>query len=378
MCLATVRMAALALAHAVCLAALLTVCAPALAAPSVEPEAYRTLVSEAIAEFDAGRYQESRALFMQAHQLFPNARTLRGLGMTEFELRNYAECIRNLDAALASQVRPLEGTLRDETERLLTRARAFVARISLTLSPPGARVAVDGIPVQVGAGQALLLSVGEHVLDVQADGYAAERRVLSLKSSGDQALTIQLRSLSGAAQPSPQPLAQPAPVAQRAPASARPLTALPPPAWQGSRPTALPAPTPVAAGPRAAWAPPAPAHKPAAPVPATATSKPSRTGAWVLTGISAAVAVGGAVLLGLGAKDISKVEDAADGTRWSDVDGAYDRAPRLTAAGITLGVVGAVGLVSGLVWGLHRPSADRQSSRSLIRKRLLLASLGRF
>src|SRR5262245_44240118 len=63
--------------------------------------AYRSAVDDAVSEFAAGRFEEARALFKRAHQLSPNARTLRGLGMTAFELRAYVQAIRELRAALA-------------------------------------------------------------------------------------------------------------------------------------------------------------------------------------------------------------------------------------------------------------------------------------
>ena len=60
---------------------------------------YQRLVRQAIAEYAEHNFAEARALFARAHALEPNARTLRGLGMTAFELRSYAEVYRVLTAA---------------------------------------------------------------------------------------------------------------------------------------------------------------------------------------------------------------------------------------------------------------------------------------
>jgi hypothetical protein len=287
--------------------------------------------------------------------------------MTEFELRNYAESIHNLEEALSSKVRTLEGALRDETERLLKRARAFVSRVTLELKPSQARVIVDGIVVAVGPGQALLLTVGEHVLEIQADGYSSERRVLSVKSGGDEMQRFELRPLAGSP-PSPAPVqAAPQPQPQRGPVT------LPPPAWQTgvrAQPQTLPPPParPAQAHPSTPLA--HPIHKPA---PSHGRSK---TGAWALTGISGALLVGGVVMLGLGFKDISDVESASDGSRWSKVEAANDRAPILTGTGFALSAVGVVGLVGGLVWGLRNPKADKAPSATALRLRQLAG--GRF
>ncbi|HKO94285.1 MAG TPA: hypothetical protein VJU61_24195, partial [Polyangiaceae bacterium] len=79
---------------------------------ATEPAGYREVVSEALQEFEAQNFEESRSLFHRAHVLFPNARTYRGLGFTEFELRHYPAAIEYLEAALSSSVRPLTADLR--------------------------------------------------------------------------------------------------------------------------------------------------------------------------------------------------------------------------------------------------------------------------
>lgn len=57
----------------------------------------------------------------------------------------------------------------------------------------------------------------------------------------------------------------------------------------------------------------------------------------------------GAVLFGVGYADVATVEGAADGTRWNDLSGAYDRAPVLTGIGIGAGALGLAALGVGAV-----------------------------
>src|SRR5688572_29305605 len=80
--------------------------APA-AAQDAPPAGYRAVIDEAIAESGASRWEEARALFRRAHGMYPNARTLRGIGMSSFELRDYVGAYRALGEALASTVQPL-------------------------------------------------------------------------------------------------------------------------------------------------------------------------------------------------------------------------------------------------------------------------------
>lgn len=163
-----------------------------------EPAGYRATVDEAVREFAAHNYEESRALFSRAHALFPNARTHRGLALAEFELRNYGESIHHLEAALRSEVKPLSAELRADTEAMLSRANNFVGRVQLDAKPSVSRVLVDGVVVEVPAGESLLLQVGDHTLEVQAPGFQPERRKLTVQGGDAKTLTIVLSPTSPA------------------------------------------------------------------------------------------------------------------------------------------------------------------------------------
>ncbi len=64
-------------------------------------------------------------------------------------------------------------------------------------------------------------------------------------------------------------------------------------------------------------------------------------------------------LLGVAARD--RVEDAVPGTSWSEVQGDFDRAPRLIRSGEALAGIGLAALAGGVLWGLLRRGDDRAS-----------------
>jgi hypothetical protein len=165
-----------------------------------QPPEYQTLIEEALTEYEARNFAEARALFTKAHAVYPNARTLRGLGMVSFELKAYAESITSLEAALAAQVKPLTGELRNETQQLLARAKAFVARYELDIKPEqrSTQIVVDGIPLELAPGQVLTLSVGEHVLQVQAPGREEQKRALSVRGGEVERIVIELKETPAA------------------------------------------------------------------------------------------------------------------------------------------------------------------------------------
>jgi hypothetical protein len=167
-----------------------------------EPAGYRKLVADALAEYEAGHFEESRALMQRAHALFPSARTLRGLGMVSFELREYGESVRELEQALASEVRPLSGELRAQTQRLLERARSFAGRLTLSVEPGSTRVFLDGVELGPSASREIVLSVGEHALEFRAEGYLAERRSVRIVGGENELLRITLLPLPAANDPS--------------------------------------------------------------------------------------------------------------------------------------------------------------------------------
>ena len=273
---------------------------------STDPAGYSALIDEALSEHAAGNFEEARTLFAKAHAIFPNARTLRGMGMMEFELRDYAASSSHLEQALASQIRALNGELRDSTTKLLARAQTFVGRIALTVEPAGARVLLDGAELSLEDGHPLVLNLGEHTLDVRAEGFTRETRTITVRGGEAQALRVALASLDGGSDS--------VGVADEGAAGERASTG----------PGALP---------------------------------------WVLVGGGGALIVGGVVLLALARSDIDQVENPGDDARWEpDSADAYDAAPVKSGVGIALLGVGAAGAAVGLVWALG--GSDERSARA--------------
>jgi hypothetical protein len=162
--------------------------------------AYRKTIGEGVAEYDAGHFEEARSLFRRAHETNPNARTFRGLGMTSFELRDYAAAVRNLSAALRDQRKPLSAEQRNAARELLERSRMFVDVYTLTLSPKDARVTIDGHAPEFEPDGTLLFGFGTHALEARAQGKAT--RSLSFKVRGGERreliVTLEPVSFSGA------------------------------------------------------------------------------------------------------------------------------------------------------------------------------------
>jgi len=157
-----------------------------------EPTGYREAIDAAIEEFNAGNYEEAREQFDTAHRLLPSARTLRGLGLTGFELRHYSEAVTFLRQALACEVRPLEGAMLTDTEAFLQRAEGYLGTVKLEiqLEPAAVTLLVDGETREYVPTEPLVLAVGDHLFEFRATGRATERRTAHVQ--GRQVLTIQV------------------------------------------------------------------------------------------------------------------------------------------------------------------------------------------
>ncbi len=159
---------------------------------------YPRVVAEAVAEYQAGRWAEARALFLCAHTLRPSARTFRTLGMTAFELREYPDAVRELSAALSDARSPLGEAHRGQVRDLLARAEIFVGRYQIHLDPRDADLFVDGVGVKVESDDSVLLAVGRHELEARALGHAAGRRTVIVDGRDGDVLTLALPLLDAA------------------------------------------------------------------------------------------------------------------------------------------------------------------------------------
>jgi len=284
---------------------LLLVGGPARAQDDEElPAAYEARIDEAIAESAAGHWTEARALFREAHRIYPNARSLRGIGMTSYELRDYPAAYRTLALSLEEPRRPLTPEQREQVTALLARVRQLVARYTVTTFPEGSVFFVDGVRRELEFDGYLMLASGTHEVAARAPGREPSRGRWTVRGGEDGELPI-----------------------------APPAMPAPPPA-----PAVLPVPTPAEVAAASGATPASPAR-----------SDPRRTASVAAVAGGGALAVTGAAMLAVGLRDIDEVEGAAPGTPWDTLSAANARAPRMTGAGIALLAVGAATVATGTV-----------------------------
>lgn len=286
------------------------------AAQDAQPPAkYQELVDFGLSESAAGRFAEARAAFRQAHALYPNARTLRVIGMVAFELRDYVDAVRHLEPALTERRRALDAEQRAQVSKLLEQCRGYIARYSTSELPAGTTLLVDARPATLEAGGLLYLTIGEHKVVAKHDGRTTET-VITVRGGESSPLPIVLES----AQPAPvaaAPLAQPAPAPDTVPDEIN----------------------------RDVFA-----DDPADTEPASQAKSDFPLGPVLTIGAGVVVAAVGAVLLVSGMSDIDDVENADPGTEWSSLQSSYDGSALLTGLGAGLLAAGGVTAAVGVTW----------------------------
>lgn len=283
------------------------------AAPANSQQSYDELIRQAVGEFSLGHWTEAKVFFARAHAANPNARTLRGLGLSCYESRSYVEAIGYMEQALQSEAQPLTAPMRADLTRLIEQSKQFVSRARIEVEPPAAELELDQKPVELAADGTLLLDPGEHELALKAQGYEVARRTLVAEGGNPLSLRVELRSLPGEA------------VAQHE----------------------LSPPSPTA---------------PAEPVHAGASSSPLP---WVVTGASAAVAIAGGVFVLIAAGDKARVESPKANATWKDLEGDYNQAKTFFPLGFTLIGVGVAGVAAGLAWKFWPISSERETAWKL-------------
>jgi tetratricopeptide (TPR) repeat protein len=283
-----------------------------------EASDYQHAVQQALHEYDLGNFSEAKAFFTQAHSISPNARTLRGLGMSSYELRTYVEAIGYFEQSLNSTERPLTVAMRGEVSQLLQQARTFVTRLRVTLEPASAQLRIDTRPVTKDAQGVVLLDPGTHELVAEAPEYEAATRSIRTDGGEELALTITLHKPNEA--------------------KAETLAEVPAPAAVAA----------TQAGP-------------------SKQGGGSSLGPWILIGSGAALTVAGGVMLGLMVKNKNTVEGAPPESQYNPkYKNAEESVFPLSVAGFVTAGVGVAALIGGVIWKVSADGSRESASLEVL------------
>jgi hypothetical protein len=153
--------------------------------------------NQGVALFSDGNVEAALLEFRASYQARRHPGVLYNIGVAERSLHRYAEAIASFRQYLA-ETDDSEGTMdvRAEAARAIDELLAVIARVSLTVSPPGADVFLDGRLVgRSPLAEAVLVAAGEREIEIRCDGYRTHRSVLEVRGRQQVEKVIELEPL---------------------------------------------------------------------------------------------------------------------------------------------------------------------------------------
>ena len=147
------------------------------------------LLDRALAAFDAKDYRQARTLFEQAYAIRPNARVLRGLGISALHLERFSLSKRELTEALSESKQPLTLNQREGVKELLSWMQLNLGTLRLQLQPANAHVLLDDQPTDE---RELVLKPGTHRVHVSADNFVSQAHTIEIAAGKDDTLELTL------------------------------------------------------------------------------------------------------------------------------------------------------------------------------------------
>jgi len=162
---------------------------------------YTSVLDQAVAAFDGRDYARARTLFEQAYGLRPNARVLRGLGLSALQLRRFTLAKQELTAALTDTRQPLTPAQREGVAKLLSWMQSDLATLRLHLRPANSQITLDGESVRAAE---LVVEPGKHSVRVTSEGHEPQAREVEILAGEERTLDMTL--VAHVIEPAPPPI----------------------------------------------------------------------------------------------------------------------------------------------------------------------------
>jgi hypothetical protein len=173
---------------------------PAPTAPASKAPLSESLTGEAKTEYDAGKilyedgdYSGASLKFQRAYELSKDPRLLWNRAAAEKNLRHYVLVSELVRGYLTEGAAFISDTDRADGEALLVTVGAFVAKLAITVSQPGATILIDGKPSGSSPlKEPLLVDMGQHEVKVELNGYKTIARPVQVAGGGTTAVDFAL------------------------------------------------------------------------------------------------------------------------------------------------------------------------------------------
>ena len=185
--------------------------APPTASPQEIALAKQT-AGEGLDAYRANDFARALSLFQQAKAVYPSAQVLRLEGYSLLALERWEEAAASMEAALESQVGPLQAPDRKDVNEQLARALVHLGTLNVASVVPGAKVSIDGRePVPLPLNKPVRLAEGKHTIVVSAPDHEDASEELSLEGGKAVDRTLDPKPIKKDEPPPPPPPVAPPP-----------------------------------------------------------------------------------------------------------------------------------------------------------------------
>ncbi len=162
-------------------------------AATAQVDAYKQHMENGVKLYADHNYPAALVEFRAAYDAKPSANPLLDIALCDKEMFRYPQAIQALKDALARHGATMAPSDKKGAEDAIKEMEAILGTVTLTVTPHGATVLVDGDELRSGAAdQPIKLGPGAHKIVARADGYKGEERSVLISSGLDAKVAITL------------------------------------------------------------------------------------------------------------------------------------------------------------------------------------------
>jgi len=141
-----------------------------------------------------GEYERALAAYSKAHELVPNPKIFYPMAIAEEKLEKWVDVATHLRAFLA-QVPDAAPKMKEDAEKRLENAKLNIGVLTLTITPEGAQMSIDGNIIGTSPlAEPLFLAPGEYNMSITADGHKPMEQKLAIEAGSESERTFELES----------------------------------------------------------------------------------------------------------------------------------------------------------------------------------------
>lgn len=162
-------------------------------AASAQGDTYKQHMDNGVKLFADRNFAAATVEFQAAYDARPSPNPLVNIALCAKEMFRYPQAIATLETALARHGAAMDPADRKAAEDAIKEMRSLLGSVTVAVTPKDAKLVIDGEEQPAGAaGKPIPLGPGAHKIAARAEGFASAEQTVSVKSGGEETVTIAL------------------------------------------------------------------------------------------------------------------------------------------------------------------------------------------